>query len=231
MGDYLVIDLETQKSFDDVGGRAYPHLLKISVAGVYSYKKDKYFALEESELSKLEEMIKESELVIGFNTKYFDYLVLEPYLKEVKIKDIPSCDIMEDVANVLGHRLSLDSLAKATLHTKKSGHGLDAIRYWNEGNMKDLKSYCLDDVRITRDIFDYGRKYKELFYNEKGSEVKLSVPVYWEEYDKDFKNRVISDFTDNNEENIKEENVNEEINEEKDSKDEDIGDKENYSLF
>ena len=97
-------------------------------------------------------MLKDAGLVIGFNTKYFDYAVIQPYLKEVIIKSLPSCDLMEDVTNVLGHRLSLDSIAQATLGTQKSGHGLDAIRYFREGNMEKLKSYCLDDVRITRDI-------------------------------------------------------------------------------
>jgi DEAD/DEAH box helicase domain-containing protein len=194
MKDYLVFDLETQNSFDDVGGRAYPHLLKISVAGVYSYKEDRYFIFEENQLDEFEEMIKDAALLIGFNTKYFDNAVLQPYLKEVDLKKVPACDIMEDIANVLGHRLSLDAIAKATLNTKKSGHGLDAIKYFREGNMEALKSYCLDDVRITRDIFDYGRKFKEFYYNEKGSDDKLTIPVYWEEYDIDFKNRKIENI-------------------------------------
>ncbi len=191
MKDYLVIDLETQNSFDDVGGRAYPHLLKISVAGVYSYKKDKFFMIEEKDMGELEKMIKDSALVIGFNTKYFDYAVLQPYLKEVDLKKVPSCDIMEDAANVLGHRLSLNAIATTTLGVKKSGHGLDAIKYFREGRMNELKSYCQDDVRITRDLFDYGRKYEKLFYNEKGSDEKLSFPVYWEDYDYDFNRKTI----------------------------------------
>ncbi|MBI3671459.1 ribonuclease H-like domain-containing protein [Candidatus Azambacteria bacterium] len=190
MKDYLVLDLETQHEFSEVGGRAYPHLLKISVAGVYSYKKDKFMAFEEDRIGELEKMIKDAGLVIGFNTKYFDYQVLQPYLKEVDLKNVPSCDIMEDLANVLGHRLSLDSVAKATLNTKKSGHGLDAIKYFREGRMDELKSYCLDDVRITRDVFDYGRKYGQVFFNEKGSEKKLTAPVYWDEYNVSFKSNI-----------------------------------------
>lgn len=188
MKDYLVLDLETQNSFDDVGGRAYPHLLKISVAGVYSYKKDKFFMIEEKDISFLEDMIKDSALVIGFNTKYFDYLVLQPYLKDVDLSKVPSCDIMEDIANVLGHRVSLDAVAGATLGIKKSGHGLDAIKYFREGKIDELKNYCQDDVKITRDIFDYGRKFKELYYSAKRGEEKLVVPVYWDDYNLDFKN-------------------------------------------
>ncbi len=189
MKDYLVLDLETQNEFSDVGGRAYPHLLKVSVAGVYSYKNDKFFMIEEKDIHILEEMIKDSALVIGFNTKYFDYLVLQPYLKEVDLSKVPSCDIMEDIANVLGHRLSLDAIAEATLGIKKSGYGLDAIRYFREGKMKELKEYCKDDVKITKEIFDYGRKHKELYYFQKQTKEKLKVPVYWDEYNIDFKNR------------------------------------------
>ncbi|MEK7452812.1 MAG: ribonuclease H-like domain-containing protein [Patescibacteria group bacterium] len=202
MKDYIVLDLETQYEFADVGGRAYPHLLKISVVGLYSYKKDKFMIFEEDRIYELEKILKDVGLLIGFNTKYFDYQVLQPYMKEINLKDIPSCDIMEDIANVLGHRLSLDSIAKATLNTKKSGHGLDAIKYFREGRMDELKSYCLDDVRITRDIFDYGRKYEQIFFNEKGSEKKLAVPVYWEEYNSNFKHKIAIDEISNITENI-----------------------------
>lgn len=189
MKDYLVLDLETQNEFSDVGGRAYPHLLKISVAGVFSYKQNKYLIFEEKKISELEDMIRDAGLVIGFNTKYFDYAVLQPYMKKVNLKNIPSCDIMEDVANVLGHRLSLDSIAKATLGSKKIGDGLGAIKYFREGNMDALKKYCLEDVKITKEIFDYGRRYNELFYLEKHSDKKMSVPVYWEDYAKAFDNK------------------------------------------
>lgn len=182
MQDHIVFDLETQHEFSEVGGRDYPHLLKVSVVGCYSYLKDKFFTFEEAEIQAFEAMLKNAGLVIGFNTKYFDYAVIQPYLKEVTIKSLPSCDLMEDVTNVLGHRLSLDSIAKATLGTQKSGHGLDAIRYFREGNMEKLKSYCLDDVRITRDIFEYGKEHGNVKYNSKYSPELHSVPVDWKQY-------------------------------------------------
>ena len=89
---------------------------------------------------------------------------------------------MEDISNVLGHRLSLDSIAEATLGTKKSGHGLDAIRYFREGNMEALKKYCTDDVRITRDIFEYGKTNSKLMYFSKYRPDQLTVPVDWSGY-------------------------------------------------
>lgn len=181
--DQIVLDLETQHEFSEVGGRDYPHLLKVSLVGCYSYAEGAFLAFEEKDIPELEALLERTGLIIGFNTKYFDYQVLQPYLKKIDLKAIPACDIMEDVTNVLGHRLSLDSIAQATLGTQKSGHGLDAIRYFREGNMDALKKYCLDDVRITKDVFEYGKKNKKLLYTSKYRADVLSVPVNWDRYD------------------------------------------------
>ena len=182
MKDHIVFDIETQHEFSEVGGRDYPHLLKVSVVCCYSYAQDKFLEFEEKEIPQLEELLKSAGLLIGFNTKHFDYRVLQPYLKELDLSSIPACDILEDISNVLGHRLSLDSIAEATLGTKKSGHGLDAIRYFREGNMEALKKYCTDDVRITRDIFEYGKTNGKLMYFSKYRPDQLTVPVDWSGY-------------------------------------------------
>jgi len=133
----IVLDLETQKTFEEVGGRQM-HLLKISVVGVYHYAKDKYMAFEEKEISDLEKILKSVDLVIGFNIKRFDFLVLEPYLS-IPARKLPALDIMEEIARVAGHRVSLDSVAQATLGMKKSGSGLKAVRLFREGKIEALK--------------------------------------------------------------------------------------------
>ncbi|OGD32027.1 hypothetical protein A3C91_01565 [Candidatus Azambacteria bacterium RIFCSPHIGHO2_02_FULL_52_12] len=179
MKDQLVLDLETQFEFAEVGGRDYVHLLKVSLVGVYSYLQDEFLSFEEHEIPKLEELLKNTDLIVGFNTKFFDYTVLQPYLKEVDLKKMRSCDIMEDATNVLGFRVSLDSVAKATLGTQKSGHGLDAIRYFREGNMDALRKYCLDDVRITRDVFEYGRHNGKILFVSRYQNESGVVPVTW----------------------------------------------------
>jgi len=114
----------------------------IKMKAIYWDDSTQGMKFEEKEIPQLEELLKTAGLLIGFNTKHFDYRVLQPYLKELDLNSIPACDIMEDISNVLGHRLSLDSIAEATIGTKKSGHGLDAIRYFREGNMEALKKYC-----------------------------------------------------------------------------------------
>ena len=158
MGNKIVIDLETQKNFKEVGGKNFLEQLKISVCGVYNYETQELRAYREEELPEFEEVLKNTDVVIGFNHRHFDMPVLKPYLKQVKLDDFEYIDIMERLQNVLGYRVSLDKVATATLGTKKSGSGLQALEYYKQGQWDKLISYCLDDVKITRDIYEYGLK-------------------------------------------------------------------------
>lgn len=179
MADTLVIDLETKKSLPEVGGEANMGDLGISVAGVFSYQRNAFFALEEHELSKLEKMLAETEHLIGFNINHFDLPVLAPYIKEVSLEKIAVTDMFEDAVNFLGHRVGLNALAKATLNEGKSGHGLEALQWFREGRVEEVKKYCLDDVRLTRDLYEYGKKNGHVLFESHSDGKKHSIPVQW----------------------------------------------------
>jgi len=173
----IVLDVETQKTFEEVGGR-HMHLLKVSVVGIYHYLKGKYITFEEREIPYLEEILRSVDLVIGFNIKKFDFLVLEPYLS-IPVRKLPALDIMEEITRVTGHRVSLDSVAQATLGVRKSGSGLEAVRLFRESRIEELKRYCLDDVRITKELYEYGQKHGELSFASKRGWNQYSIPVSW----------------------------------------------------
>ena len=179
MKDTLVIDFETKKSFAEVGGEDHKRDLGISVAGVYSYAKDVFFAFEEHELEKLEDMLEASGHVIGFNLKHFDLPVLEPYLQRVSIDAFAVTDMFLDAVLFLGHRVGLNALAKSTLGVEKSGHGLEALRWFKEGKVEQVKRYCLDDVRITRDLYEYGKTHGFVLFESYVDGKTHSIPVAW----------------------------------------------------
>ena len=179
MNDTLVIDLETKKSFAEVGGEKNIRELGISVAGVYSYNADAWYALEEHELDRLEEMLAHTSHIIGFNIKHFDIPVLEPYLKTPSLEKISITDMFEDAVKFLGHRVGLDALAKATLGKSKSGHGLEALQWFKEGRIEEVKTYCLDDVRLTRDIYEYGKSHGHVLFESFVDRKIHSIPVEW----------------------------------------------------
>jgi DEAD/DEAH box helicase domain-containing protein len=174
----VVFDIETKNSFSDVGGRDLAEKLDISIVGTYDYGTDEFKVYEESEFAELVERLSRKPLLVGFNSKKFDTPILQKYIP-FDLKKLPQLDIMEEITKVLGHRVGLDSFAKATLGEGKSGSGLEAIKLWREGKIDELKSYCQGDVRITRDIYEYGASHSELLYMPKFGSGKARVGVSW----------------------------------------------------
>ncbi len=176
----IVIDLETQKGFQDVG-RDKHHRLKISVAGIYRYETDEYLAIDEKDILTIEPLIKNASLVIGFNIIGFDLPVLAPYLF-FPVNNLPVLDLMAEIEKTLGHRVTLESVAEATLKKSKSGSGKDAIELFKQGKIAELKKYCLDDVRITKEIYEYGKKYGKVFFRSNRDFRVHEIPVKWADF-------------------------------------------------
>lgn len=181
MDKRIVLDLETKKTFDEVGGRDHMDKLGISVVGVYDYASNEYQSFEEGELGMLQNVLIDASLIIGFNHVGFDMPVLQPYLS-VNVGELPLFDIMLDFYNQVGHRIGLDAMAKATLGVGKTGHGMDAIRYYREGKIQELKQYCLNDVKVTKEIFDYGIEFGKILYFSKRGQEKRELKVDWKKY-------------------------------------------------
>jgi hypothetical protein len=161
MAHPIVLDIETQNTLQEVG---YDYKkLKVSVVGTYDYNSGEYKAYFENELRDLFSKIEHASKTIGFNINKFDFPVLAPYYVG-NISQFETLDLLDEVEKSLGHRVALDDLARATLDTHKSGHGLLAIEYFRNGEMDKLKNYCLDDVRITRELYEYGLKNEKLFF-------------------------------------------------------------------
>lgn len=178
MPDKIVLDLETKKTFDEVGGHHNSHLLEVSVCGVYSYARDEYRGFKEHEFAEMLEWLKAADLIIGFNSKHFDFTVLQPYYPNFNLGQLPHLDILEEITNVLGRRLKLESVAQETLGYGKSGDGLDAIRYFRAGDWDSLIKYCLDDVKVTKEVYDYGLAHGNIWYSTGGKKEK--IPISWQ---------------------------------------------------
>jgi DEAD/DEAH box helicase domain-containing protein len=175
----IFFDLETQKSFQEVGGRDAERmkLLRVSVAVTFSTATNEFKSYLEKDADALVADLKSAERIIGFNLLGFDYPVLKAYTSE-RLNDLPTVDMLADIYNALGFRVSLDSLANATLAANKVGDGLDAIRWYREGKIDELIAYCRADVALTKKLYDFGRDNGFLHFADKFGR-KNKVRVDW----------------------------------------------------
>jgi len=181
MTNHIVLDIETQNLFSDVGGKENLTKLLLSVAGVYSYANNSFLTFTENEMPAFENLLKKTNLIIGFNINHFDLPVLRKYLS-IDLSKIPTLDIMDEVVKTMGHRVSLDDLVINTLGKRKSANGLLAVDYFKQGRMDELKKYCLDDVRLTRDLYTHGLKHNEIKFTARDANlpyIKI-LKVNWE---------------------------------------------------
>jgi len=174
---YGVFDLETKYSAAEVGGWHKAHKMGISVAVVYDSLLDHCVTYMEHETDKLVEHLFALDLVVGFNNRRFDNAVLSAY-SDKDLNTMVMLDLLEVVKNQLGYRLSLDRLAKFTLGKEKSGDGLQALRWYKDGEMEKIIQYCKNDVVITRELLLYGLEYGFfLFQNKAGKIVRLPLDL------------------------------------------------------
>jgi len=179
----IVFDIETKLSFQEVGGAQNMDKLGISVLGAYFYADEKYRAFEESEIPEFEKIIcdlahKKHGRVIGFNINHFDLPVLQPYISW-SLKELPSLDLMSDIEQGVGFRVSLDNLAQNTLNAQKSGDGIQALRWYKEGKIDEIKKYCLRDVELTKNLYEHGLKEKGVYFFSKNANNKVLTLVNW----------------------------------------------------
>ncbi|MFA5853997.1 MAG: ribonuclease H-like domain-containing protein [Patescibacteria group bacterium] len=172
MSKEVVLDIETD-GLIGVGGV----MPKITLIGVYYYETDEYASYLEHELPNLWPRLERADRIIGYNTKGFDYPVMNSYYPG-DFLTFPSLDLLEVITANLGFRLKLDSVAHATLGIGKSGSGLQALEYFRKGEFDKLRDYCLQDVKVTKEVYDYGRAHGEIFYFDRAT-TKKAVKVSW----------------------------------------------------
>ncbi len=179
----ITFDIETKNIFQDVGSND-PADLDISVICIHDSAKgdgpEAYSSYLEADFPKLWPILEQADILITWNGDHFDIPLLNKYYPG-DLANIKSVDLMREVQKTLGRRLKLDSVGEATLGRNKSGHGLDAIEWWRNGEIEKLIRYCIEDVRLTKELYDFAMTNKKLMYKEMGvlKDIKLNT-ADWE---------------------------------------------------
>ena len=181
----VYFDLETQRSFSDVGGAANKDKMGVSVGVTFSTETGKYHIYGEDQMDALVEQLVKADLVVGYNHISFDYPVLQGYTIYDLVNQTVNCDMLVEIEKILGHRLKLDSVASATLGIGKTADGLDALRWWQKykktgdiEHLMNIAEYCCYDVKVTKEVYEYGLKHGVLKYDDRGGHTQ-EMTVTW----------------------------------------------------
>lgn len=171
----IVLDIETRNTFQEVG-KAEPAALDISVVCIHDSETDSYSSYLQEDLNKLWPIIEKADVLITFNGDHFDIPLLDKYYPG-DLKKIKSLDLLKEVRKSLGHRVGLGVIAQGTLNKGKSGHGLEAVEWWKKGEIDKIIKYCLEDVKVTKEVYEYALENKKLKFKDGEQIVEFPVPT------------------------------------------------------
>lgn len=170
---YFIFDIETQNIFQDVNS-SDPTALDISVVSAYDTGEEKMTSVTIDHLEDLWPIIERADALVGYNSNHFDIPILNKYYPG-DLTHIKSIDMLEDIKESLGRRLRLDSVAQATVGAKKTADGLQAVRWWREGKIKEIIKYCEQDVKVTKKVFEYALEHGHVKF--KDGYRKREIPI------------------------------------------------------
>ena len=176
-GPTVLFDIETLRSAADVGGWDKAHRMGIALAVVCHLEEGRFETFLEPRAAELAATLKAAGLVIGFNSRRFDYSVLSGYTGEDYARTLPTLDLLDTMVERLGRRVSLDHLTKETLGAGKTADGLQSLQWVKEGRFDLIEEYCRRDVELLRDLYLFGRREGYVVIAERSGRIK--VPVDW----------------------------------------------------
>ncbi len=177
----LVIDVETQKLSDEVadGWNAVDQFL---VALVVTWDEGSDMRVwYENEVPSLLKEAENFQKIVTFNGENFDFRVLSHY-GSVDVLRQRSVDLLVELSKVLGFRVKLDSLARATLKKGKTGTGTESVQWWRSRKValrQKVVDYCKVDVELTRDVYLFGKENRYVMVEDLKEGRPRRVDVSW----------------------------------------------------
>lgn len=177
----IIFDIETKNFFDTVHSND-PADLDISVVCLHDSDTGQFLSFTEEQFDEMWPYFQSADRLVTYNGNHFDIPCLQS-IAPFDLTAIHHVDMFVDMYQSSGKKLGLDGIAQATLGIAKSGHGSDAIAWWNAGEIQKIVDYCIQDVKVTKAVFDHARKHGELSYTDRATGEKTTVPVDTSQWD------------------------------------------------
>jgi uncharacterized protein YprB with RNaseH-like and TPR domain len=149
--NYVTFDIETYSPGNLT--RIDTSEFRVSVIGAYFSWLDKYLVFLEKDVTAFLSIIKECDLIVGYNHVWFDIPVLQKY-SSFDLKQLPTFDLMTEIESQIGYKLKLDDLCKANFDNDTKTDSYEKYsKYHKENKWLELVDYCMNDVRLTENLF------------------------------------------------------------------------------
>lgn len=159
----------------------------VSVTGVYDYLEDRYRVFLDDNKDEFDTLLNmRGPLCVGFNNIPFDNALL--VASDWPCPNDSICyDLLRETwaAAGLGVQFNfkthggfgLDAMCECNFGTKKSGNGAFAPVLWQQGKRGEVIDYCLNDVRLTKQLFDEVLAGRTVLNPKDGSQLTLRKPT------------------------------------------------------
>jgi DEAD/DEAH box helicase domain-containing protein len=163
---HLYLNLTTQNASDDVGGWQHKHLLGLGIAVIYDTADASYHIYTEETIEALIAHLQRADLVISFNTRDFDYQVLQPYT-DVPLPSLPTYAMLDEIQRALGYRLSFKHLLQETLGVERPDDRLDTVAWYQHAQSEAIIADCRRDIDWMRDLIRHLSHTGSLRYRDR----------------------------------------------------------------
>ena len=194
----LVYDIEIIKAIEERGQPRIPGIeycggwndhanMGISVICAYDYEDKRFRVFTESNQMVFWDLARRRAPLVGFNNVRFDNRVIEAAW-EKRIHPSDCYDIMAELWKVDGldpdnfafqthGGYGLDQCAFVNFGAHKTGSGANAPVLWQQDKIGDVIDYCMEDVRLTKLLFDRIQEQGFLIHPKDGNRVlRISAP-------------------------------------------------------
>ena len=167
------LDIETQHLITEFeGGWKNPkNYAKLKIAELGILQNNIYKTFEESDINILINELDCAQLIVGHNIIGFDYKILEHYIpKDIMFRIIlKSFDTMLKFDKFTGEAgwVSLDDIAQRNFGMKKTEDSIKIPEMWRNGEKDKVKSYLLNDLKMTEQFYLLGKKGHTFKYDHK----------------------------------------------------------------
>jgi DEAD/DEAH box helicase domain-containing protein len=168
MMDHVVLDVEIAKTIEQAGGWENTELMGVGCAVLYEYQLNRFRLYGPEDVEELKARLLAAERITGYNIWRFDFPVIWGLPGRGRVEELrPKCnDLLVRIWESLGldaeqfsdlHKgWGLDAVARGTLGGGgKTGNGADAPIWFQAGQWAKLVDYCLEDVRLERDLGEF----------------------------------------------------------------------------